>query len=305
MAFNITGIDEELFFTSSTVVSLSLFTVLVLPPLVLCLLCVLALLFTTGVTKKIIVSLVNIFAVEICGWLSQSVFFLGFPSRTAGLPGDYSCHFYVSSFGVGILQRFTSAALYAIMVFIFIKHEEKKMKWSIVIPFIAVSWLMALAVYGVIPYLHDFQEMDSVLFCIYREDSLVPIGVQAVVILIFLSSSLILVTCCIMIFLYIKNNTLESSVDLKRATARLLFFLLASLFFSFFGSIVPAVSEAVRDAFEGKGVAALFAVNLLLRTVFLFPLMATPIAAIVLLKPLRTALHKFCCCCKSHEVDNE
>ena len=151
MAFNITGIDEDEYFVISTVVNVSLFTILVLPPLILCLLCVVALLLATIINGKIILLLVNILAAEICNWISYSVFYLGFPARIADLPGDYSCQFFTSAFVVVAIQKFTAAAIYAIMVYIFIKHGERKLKWYVVIPFIFGSWILVIATMGAIP----------------------------------------------------------------------------------------------------------------------------------------------------------
>ena len=115
MAFNLTGFDEEVYFTVSSIVTVSLFLILVRPPLILCMLCVLALIFVTDVNRKIAVLLINLLAVEICNWLSNGVYYLGFPARIAHLPGDYSCQFIISSFTVVGLQKFTAGALYAVM----------------------------------------------------------------------------------------------------------------------------------------------------------------------------------------------
>ncbi len=69
MTFNLTGIDEGLYFIVSSVANVALFTIFALTPLLLCLLCALALVFATDINLKIRVLLVNIFAAEICSWL--------------------------------------------------------------------------------------------------------------------------------------------------------------------------------------------------------------------------------------------
>ncbi len=86
------------YFVASTVVNVSLFAFFIRSPLILCLLCVLAL-FATVINVKILVNI--LFAAEI----SYSVLYLGFPARIANLPGDYSCHVFSGAFAVVAVQK--------------------------------------------------------------------------------------------------------------------------------------------------------------------------------------------------------
>ena len=65
MVFNLSGVDISKYYDINTAVSISLFLILVLPPLLLCVLCVLALVFAKEINSKIRLLLINIFAVEI------------------------------------------------------------------------------------------------------------------------------------------------------------------------------------------------------------------------------------------------
>ncbi len=133
MAFNITGFDEDLFFVVNTAIGINLFFIFVLPPLILCVVCVMALIFTGNLNKKLKVLLINVFAAEICTWLRWTHSFLGFPLRFYTLAGvSFICSLDISLSIVSGLTKFTSGALYAVMIYVFIKHGEKKVKWYVI-----------------------------------------------------------------------------------------------------------------------------------------------------------------------------
>lgn len=97
MVFNLTGITPELYFYVNTAVLLGMFIFIVLPILILCVLCIVALFLVKEIDWKMRALLINIFAAEICTWLALMVFFLGFPSRASDmLAVDFSCHVAVS-----------------------------------------------------------------------------------------------------------------------------------------------------------------------------------------------------------------
>lgn len=123
MEFNLTGAEKDLFFIVGTSVNLGLFFVFTLPALILCLLCVLALFFANGINWPMRVILINIFTVEICTWLSLALLLVRFPARDRiQIEGDFSCSVVISLFILTAVQRYSATALYAIMVFIFIKY---------------------------------------------------------------------------------------------------------------------------------------------------------------------------------------
>ena len=53
MTFNLSKVDHEQFYNDNTAVSVSILTIFMLPPFLLCILCVLALAFATKINGKI------------------------------------------------------------------------------------------------------------------------------------------------------------------------------------------------------------------------------------------------------------
>ena len=295
MAFNLTGIDEDVYFVVSLVTNVSLFSVFVLPSLTLCLVCVLALILATEINLKIRVLLLNILLAEILNLLDYAIFYLGFPSRIAELAGDYSCHvFFHFAIVVGI-QKFTATAIYAIMVYIFIKKGERKMKWSVIISFIVLSWILVSGSVGIFPYIPEFEILAFNGFCSINSDtllfkiSLIPFMEIPIVCMITIA------TFGLLLFIYIKKNTLEENVDVKKAVAKILLYLFVYSILTFIANVAPATFPVIRDVLVDESVISLIVINYSLRVIFNIPNIATPIVTIMLLKPLRVALKKNCC----------
>ena len=56
-------------------------------------------------------------------------------------------------------------SLYAVSVYVFIKHGDKKLKWYIIIPYIVVTWIVVTLTVGVPPYLRDCGTQNVKGFC--------------------------------------------------------------------------------------------------------------------------------------------
>ena len=109
--------------------------------------------------------LINIFAVEICNWLGQAILFVGFPVRQSlELEADPACGVAVSLFIVTALQKMSATAIYAIMVYVFLKYGVKKLKWQVICTCIAVSWVVSLGM-GTLPNLPEFGLFNNNGFC--------------------------------------------------------------------------------------------------------------------------------------------
>ncbi len=294
MAFNLTGVDLDLYFDYNLAINISIFSTLVLPPFLLCLLCVVALLFAGAINTKIRVLLINIFAAEICNWLGYTVFYLGFPIRLI-YSDDYSCKFFISSFVVVAVQKFTAGALYAINVYIFIKHGKKKLKWYVIIPYIVISWILAVSTLGILPYLDEFGAININGFCTTNPDSVLLMGLLPPLVSSAVFFLIIQLICSILTVIYIKKNTLEGNTTVKRAITKVLIYLVVVSILSFINSIIPSANPAIRETLPENDVIGVVAVNYILRLVFNIPTFATPIVAIVLLKPVRTAIKMICC----------
>ena len=125
MAFNLSGTSLQQYFDSNVAINTSLFLFLVLPPLLLCLLCVLALAFAKEINKKIRVLLINIFAAEIGSWLSYSVYYLGWPVRLV-FNDDITCKFFISCFAVAGAQKNSQLEVFMLSTSTFSSSMERK-----------------------------------------------------------------------------------------------------------------------------------------------------------------------------------
>ena len=283
MAFNLTGVDQELFLIGNTIANIGLFVITALPMIILCGVCVLALFFAKDINWPIRVLIINILSAEACPWLGLTLRFLAYAPRAKLRGALVICKVVLNFTITGATQKFLATALYAIMVFIFVHYGVKKLKWKIIIPCIALSWLYSI-LYGMVVYFNSFGLFESSGFCDSNPGLLFRITLY---IGIVISVSLLCTTIVfgIMTYVYIKRNTLESNVEVKKAVAKNLIYLSFAVIFSFIFNMVPATFPFIRAAFEDKGLLSLIVITYILR-VFI-PSALTPIAAMITLKPIR------------------
>ena len=244
MAFNLSDTSLQQYFDSNVAINTSLFLFLVLPPLLLCLLCVLALAFAEEINKKIRVLLINIFAAEIGSWLSYSVYYLGWPVRLV-YNDDITCKYFISCFAVAGAQKFTAGGVYAVNIYVFIKYGEKKLKWFVVIPLIVISWISALSM-GIIPYFDEFGAVNINGFCTRNPESVLFRGILPILIILSLFFLSIQLICSILTIVYVKKNVLEENKAVKKAVAKVLAYLAVASILSFINSIIPAAIPAIQ-----------------------------------------------------------
>ena len=104
----------------------------------------------------------------------------------------------------------------------FIKHGDKKLKWYVIIPYIAVTWTVVTLTLSVPPYLEEFGSQTVKGFCTAKRFSGPYIGMVvllAVGAVFFLSIELI---SCILTFIYMKRNALKGDTSVKKAIAKVL-----------------------------------------------------------------------------------
>ena len=305
MSFNLTDvIDPDQYFKVTVAVNIPFFMVLVLPSLLLCLLCAVALIFAKEINNKIRLFLINIYAGEICKWITYSLFYLAWPARVL-YQTRVLCKLSFSTFSVETTQSFMSVAFYAIFVYAFTKYGEKKLKWSYVIPLIVASWMVTLAI-AAIPYF-DSGITTNNGFCTTDPGTVlfkVSSAIIGILVLVFLG---IQVVCTIFTACYIKKNTLEGNTDIKKAVAKVLAYFIISSFLSFFNNIAPVFIPLIKNAIPDEP-KTMIVVNYLLIMVLNIPSIATPIITIVLLKPVRVAIKamikRACMCCRTRSVHN-
>ena len=310
MSFNLSDADLKLFFDANTAAIISMFTFLVLPPFLLCLLCVLALVFAKEMNLKIRVLLINIFTAETLSWLSFFPMYLGWPARFID-GGVISCKLFVSLYVISGLLKFASTSIFAVSVYVFIHHENKKLKWYVIIPYIVVTWTVVTLTVSVPPYLEDYGAQNIRGFCAANLFSGPYIGMSVsltVGAVLFLSIELI---SCILTVIYMKRNVLEGNASVKKAIAKVLGYMAAVSVLSFINSVLPYFIPMIFETTSPDGNLTTFLAGIYVTRVCAnitaFP---TPIVTIILLKPVRDAIKtmskKVCPCChKNQEATTE
>ena len=101
----------------------------------------------------------------------------------------------------------------------------------------------------------------------------------------------VIITYSVLTYMYVKYNTLEDSVELKKSVVKLLVYFCIVAVFSFIGGLLPAATHAIGDAaMASGGTVGFLAVDYSLNIIYLIPSLATPMVAIIFLKPIRDAL---------------
>lgn len=96
---------------------------------------------------------------------------------------------------------------------------------------------------------------------------------------------------------------MEDNADIKKAIAKNLFYLNFAAVFSFVYNIVPASFPFIRNALADRGLLSLILTHYGLRVFLNLPSVITPIAAMIILKPISLALKQGMkkCVCKRNE----
>ena len=300
MAFNLSSAEVKVYFDANVAISVSLFTVLVIPMTLLCLLCIWALMFAREINPKIRFLLVNIFATEVCYWLGYTVFYLGWPVRML-YNVDSLCQVFISFNFTSAELKFTGGTIYAISVLIFIKHGNKKIKWYVIISYVTISWILAVA-FGMIPYFNDLGVTTVNGFCMANSQSVsYYFNLTVRVSTAFLSMS-VQIICIILVLIFMKKNVLEGNTSVKKAIVKVLGYLAVSSVLYFINAILPIFNPFIfKEIILNNTLTTLVAVQYALRLFFNIPALAIPVAAIALLKPVRDSIKsisKKCATCK-------
>ena len=307
MEFNLTGIDVDAFIAANSSIFVGIVFVIVVPSLILSVLCVVALLLAHTLNWPIRVALINIFAAEMCYWVALCILLLGYPTRARNPEGEtISCRVYISFFTCAAHLKFTSVTLYAIMVYIFIKYGVRKLKTSAVIPSVIALWIVSILL-SISSYIPGFLAIvNGNGFCIGQTMS----NARAVFLIIFLLPMIVscctIIVFCVLTYCYMRRNTLEDNVEVKRAIAKNLLYLLIAALFGFLYNIAPAFFGIIMEPLRDHGVVAFVMINYFGRVFSFLTSVATPIVAIAIIKPVRVAMKGFitkCACCKKNNEE--
>ena len=304
MSFNLTGVDPDLYYSINSSIQVGLFFLIILPNLILILLCVVALLFTRSINWPIRIVLIDIYTGEICYWLGLTVIFLGFPVRARiGNEETFSCSVFSGLFIVSSILKFSATALYAIIVYIFIKYGIQKVKLYAIILYISISWIASISI-SIIPYFDEFGLTNNNGICGMDSNGTPTTSIGAIVVaLIFIC---IIIVFCLLTYCYVKKNTLQDNVEVKKAVIKNLIYLAVSVIVSLITDVAPTFIPYINDTLRDKRFIYMILVHYILDAIIIMTYLSTPIAAIIILKPIRDALKggikKLFSCCKENQV---
>ena len=297
--YNLTGIDLDIFNAVNSAGYVFIFTVVVLPSLSLCVLTAVALFLAHSINWPLRIALLNIFAGEITLWACYTVLYLGLPVRTYIPSETVTCQIFFSAAICATVVSFSSIALYSIVVYIFIKYGVNKISLKVII---GVIWVAALGVASA-PCLSG-NTLTNLGFCNFNAGliALFPLFVMVV-------SLVLIITFSILTFHFMKENVLEENVTVKRAVAKNLAYLAIAAVLYFLAFILPISFSYIREALADKNLVPVILVEYVFRVLLMLPAVATPIVAIITLKPVRTAMKvmakKVCGCCVQDDTEQE
>ena len=310
MSFNFTafGFNSNTFFTVNSVLNIALLLIVAFV-IFLDVLCVIALLLAKTLKWQIRAVLINSITADLVSEVGTSILYIGYPLRANLVANVSSCRIADGFVTVGYLSTSAAEALYAIVVYTFIKYGIKRLKWYVIVIYISVSWVFHTTLGVLIPAeVIDFGNTvryDS--FCAYEpvfEDSFslaLSVSTTAETIL---GLSLV-VTFCTLTYCYIKRNASEENTSIKKAVAKTLLYSTIKVSFRVVVSLVSVVIlVGLSSNFSTRTATFIdttyfYIMELVLQAIALL----TPVTAILILKPLRDAFgemkEKVCsCCCK-------
>jgi hypothetical protein len=287
MAFNLSEIDFDLYVAVNAAVQGGLLVVIVLPTAILSIICSVAIGFTFIINWQMRVILINIFATEVFHWLGYTVEYLAFAPRA--LDKEYSivsCRMFYSFVIIAGIQKFAAIIIYSIVVYVFLKYGVKKLKWYVISLALVITWAVSVTI-GTLASFDQFEVINNNGIC-----RVITTALFYHITISFVLSSTVVGSCIIVFFSilsyrFLKKNTLEGNVDVKRAASKNLFFLAAAVVITTICQILPSFSPLIRLILPDYRYS--IAYNYFLRLVISFPNIATPIIAIFALKPVQLA----------------
>lgn len=261
MAFNLTGMNVDLYFSVNIAINVGIFSLLILPSFILCLLCVVALLFAEEINWPMRVLIINILASEIVFWVAFSFLILGFvPRLYITDEGSISCRIAYSLAITSSLTKFSAVAFYAINVFIFIRYGLKMVKWSIIVPYVVISWTFSFAVSS-LPFLNHLEILVNNGFCDGNPSSPVFGVIVATTLLVIVIMLAITLVFSLLTYCYVKKNVLEDNVEIKRAVSKNLYYFAIASIFTLLYNVAPSASPSIKTALRDEGITAIIVIN--------------------------------------------
>ena len=282
---------------ANSALQLVLFFFAILPAMVLCILCIIAFPLANAINWKVRATLLNIFAAKIVQLTARAFILLSYPIIILSddeVDSTALCKVIFIMLNVSKMAYMPSITLYAIMVYIFMKYGTKKLKWYVIIPYISISWVVAV-LFGM-SYAADTKTFELNGFCGTKLSPLF-FAQSITVSVIVLGCMIIIITFTIISQCYVKKAVLEGSIEIKKAIAKNSIILTSGAILNVILNSVSTFSPlAQKKTFDSlAGIIG----RQLLQSVLVFVAFCTPIATIIVLKPVRDAIKKFCSVCKN------
>ncbi len=289
MSFNNSTSFEDVINTVNFTVSIILF-VAIFPIAILYGICILALLCAKNINCQMRVLLINIFIAHLCGVLLPLF-----------LPADHNaiaCKISFSLAFIGYLTNLTSTTLFSIMVYLFIKYDNNKLKWYIIIPSITVSW-MASILFGTLIFADPMFIFFEERYCSVSSESLlfIPYFVlawltEAVLLIVMLVFGIFTVRFVRRRILHdtAEDQKSKSNLKIKRAIVKVLIYLVIECFMDVISNLLPSLLPLFVSSIDDFDAISSTVSQLVHTFVTTILSVLTPILMIAILKPVRDAL---------------
>ena len=304
IAFNV---SDELFFSLNTALYNASFFIVYLPTLLTILLSSVTLISIKDFNWKLRVLLLNIFAGESCTWIGTAFVTLGYASRYHHPEEIISCKIATNLFLLSKLEAFAGIAMYGIAIYLYFKHDEKKLKWKVVIPCVVVAWLLGTILVST-TFSPGYIIRTHLGFCDTTRIPSSPLYKLSLGLLLaeMVGCFCIVVICSTLTCRLFRRYLPLEDFEVKRRFARSLIYFAILSAVSILLSIPPSILHAVVDEFASKNLFDFVMKKYVATVTCTIPLALTPLATIIILKPLRSGIAtgiklllskvRHCCC---------
>ena len=282
--YNIT--NQDVYFAVNSIASVAIFLTIVLPALILCILCLLGVI-CANLSLMISFVLVNLFISEVANWLLYILIFLGFPLRYSDSK-DMSCKLIVCLLIVVGPTKIVGTAVYSVVVYIFFKCGIERVKCVFVVGSVFLLWAVAIF-FGQFSYDSNFF-VNNAGFCEGNANSLhfvVIAGIDIVSLIVSITFG------CLTAF-FLRGNALEGdeNATTKKYIAKHLFYVIVSSLLALVTNIIPGMYSFIRASLVDRPALSIFITHYLFRVFYCVLWLFTPVATIVVLKPVQVEVKK-------------
>lgn len=116
-----------------------------------------------------------------------------------------------------------------------------------------------------------------------------PIAAVQLIAIIFVC---VIIFFSILTYCYVRKNTLEGNVEVKKAVSKILVYFFVAGLISFVNNILPSSFPFIKVALREKILLRVILFNYIFRLLLNAISITTPVAMIIILKPLRSAIKK-------------